>query len=104
MMKSWVLDSVRRHPVLVVHYEDLQKDVIQQVKRMLDFLTFPYRDQDLRRNLKADFTTFRRPHTEAVNHFTPALKNVVKSAIQNITLEAKKCRLEHFLKLGDYLS
>ena len=56
---NWILNSESR-PVLVVRFEDLKTDLIGQVKRMLDFLKFPYMEDELRSRLAAqrDLTNF----------------------------------------------
>ena len=32
-----------KNPVLLVKYDDLQNDVVHEIKRMLDFLSYPYK-------------------------------------------------------------
>ena len=32
-----------KNPVLLVKYEDLKNDVVHEIKRMLDFLSYPYK-------------------------------------------------------------
>ena len=36
----WLLDRPDNHSILMVRYEDLQANVVSEVKRILDFLSF----------------------------------------------------------------
>ena len=65
---NWILNSESR-PVLVVKFEDLKTDLIGQVKRMLDFLKFPYMEDELRSTLAEGFNKFRRAHGAENSHF-----------------------------------
>ena len=48
-------------------YEDLKQDTFTQVKRMLDFLHFGYREDELRQRMAANFSTFQQKHHETFN-------------------------------------
>ena len=41
-MMEWPLQSSTQHPVLLIKYEDLKRDVVATVAKMLDFLGYPY--------------------------------------------------------------
>ena len=41
-------------------YEDLKSDVTSEMKRMLEFLHFPYTDESLKAALADDYTSFKR--------------------------------------------
>lgn len=69
------------HPILTVTYEDLKKDSTAEVKRMLDFLQFPYSIMDLERKLHEGFTQFYRNHTDTFEHFTKEQKEFVNGII-----------------------
>ncbi len=103
MVRSWVVESSRRHPVLVVKYEDVRKNWFGEVKRMLDFLAFPYNDLELRQRMKSDFTSFHRSHTAPLQPFSTALRAVVCSALHNVSHDAKNSKLQHVLRLDDYM-
>ena len=50
----WLVDGTNHgHRVLVVKYEDMKKDSLAEVKRMLDFLRFRYKENELQRRLAA---------------------------------------------------
>ena len=67
---SWVINSTEHHPTLVVRYEDVKQNTIREVKRMLDFLQFPYREEVMEERLEKDFSKFRRKHRGSFEHFT----------------------------------
>ncbi len=99
-----MLHSVRKHPIVVVKYEDLKQNIVGEVKRMLDFLAFPYKERELRQRVEAGFGDFHRPPRRVDKPFPPALWNVVYSTVRNISQEAKNHRLEHTLRLEEYLT
>ena len=78
------------HPILTVTYEDLKKDSTAEVKRMLDFLQFPYSIMDLEKKLHEGFTQFYRNHTDTFEHFT----NEQKEFVNGIILETVQ-KLQH---------
>ena len=42
-MFNWLYQSTHKNPVLLVKYERLKNDVVHELKRMLDFLSYPYK-------------------------------------------------------------
>lgn len=46
MISSWLLDN-KNHPVLVVKYEDLELDIMDELSRILSFLDVPYSNSKL---------------------------------------------------------
>ena len=78
---NWILNRECR-PVLVVRFEDLKTDLIGQVKRMLDFVKFPYMEDELRTRLAEGFTKFRRVHgAEHFKHFATNQQMLIRSAV-----------------------
>ena len=67
---SWVINSTDHHPTLVVRYENLKQNTIRQVKTMLDFLQFSYKEEVMEEQLEKDFRQFRRKHRGSFEHFT----------------------------------
>ena len=104
MLKTWVLSSSNSHPVLVVRYEDLKKDTVTQVKRMLEFLKIPYNEKELLQKLANGFGTFQRIHHEEFEHYTPELRNLVKLAISNTIKLLQHSHLGGELQMNDYLT
>ena len=60
-------------PVVVVRYEDLLKDTRTQLRRMLDFLEFPYTEERLDCVINHQVQTFHRKHSHNFDPFSPAL-------------------------------
>ena len=69
------------HRILSVRYEDLKKNPIAEVRRMLDFLQFPYSVADIEQRLHEGFTLFYRNHTDSFEHFTNEQKELVNTII-----------------------
>ena len=50
----WLVNGTNHgHRVLAVKYEDMKKNSLAEVKRMLSFLRFPYKEKELQRRLAA---------------------------------------------------
>ena len=97
---NWILNSESRS-VLVVRFEDLKTDLIGQVKRMLDFLKFPYMEDELRSRLAEGFNKFRRAHgAENFEHFTPNQQKLIQSVVVNTIKMLQKHK--HGLVISDY--
>jgi len=60
-------------PVIVVRYEDLLRDTKTQLRRMLDFLEFPYTEERLDCVINHQVQTFHRKHSHNFDPFSPAL-------------------------------
>ena len=80
-------------PTLVVKYEDLITDLYTQLKRMMEFMKFPYTEEDLQCTINSSMERFHRKHRKNMSDPYPAkLKNFVKSQIEmaNNVLRAYK--------------
>ena len=85
MLENWISKN-RKHPVLLVKYEDLKNDTAMEIQKILDFLDISYSTEDLQRQLSGGFSAFRRSHTkENFDHFTPEQKLWINSAVMNAT-------------------
>ena len=106
MIRNWIVNSVNRHPVLVIKYEDLKKDTVSQVKLMLKFLHMPSNDdQYLEQRLTAGFDAFQRSHymKENFEHYTANLKQFVQATIRSTIQLLEKNGLGEVLQMQDYL-
>ena len=61
MIRNWLVNS-RNHPVLLVKYEELKQNTLQEVLRMLNFLMVPYSKDMVEQRLAAGFNSFQRSH------------------------------------------
>ena len=84
-------------------YEDLKQDTFTQVKRMLDFLHFGYREDELRQRMAADFSTFQRKHHETFEHFTREQRQIMDSGISTSIDYLMRYNDGDTLRLEDYL-
>ena len=48
------------HYVTAYRYEDIKADILGTVKKMLDFLKFPYDPKELEERMSRDYGTFKR--------------------------------------------
>ena len=86
----------------MVRFEDLKTDLIGQVKRMLDFLKFPYVEDELRTRLAEGFTKFRRVHgAEHFKHFTTNQQMLIRSAVVDTIKMLQKQK--HGIEISDFL-
>ena len=81
---AWVSNN-HNHPVLVVKYEDLKKDTLTEVKRMLDFLQVPYSESRLTEVVFRGYSMYKRQHVEKFDHYTTEQREVVRSAIERVS-------------------
>jgi len=56
------------HPVLLTRYEDIHRNTVHEVERMLEFLKVPYHHLDLEKKLSTGFTSFRRSHGSSLDN------------------------------------
>ena len=102
-LNNWVFDN-HGHPVHVVNYEDLKKDTVREVEKILDFLQFPYSHEEVVERLKTDFTTFQRPHThDDFQHFSPAQKEMLQTTLLTVMADAKASGKADLFLFNEYL-
>ena len=56
-------------PVLFVGYENLRKDTYTELKRMLDFLGYPYSDEDVLCTVRRQDESFHRNHMKEIHPY-----------------------------------
>lgn len=101
---EWFVKSVNfSHPIMVVRYEDIKEDHVTQVERMLNFLEFPFDKTELEEKLNRGFETFKRPHREEFEHYTPEQKKYVNTMLLDTIKILTQHNMEQFFKLEDYL-
>ena len=101
---GWLINN-HNHPVVVVKYEDLQKNgVLTEVRKMLDFLKFPYSVTTVVRRLKKEYNEFRRKHeNETFEHFTPTQQALLQIVIHNTIHTLKSHGLSKVCDITEYL-
>ena len=103
MVDNWIIQSKPQHPVLVVRYEDIKAKQISEVKRILDFLHFPYEEEELHSRLSGGHGSFQRKHTNNFDPYTSTQRKFVKSIVHQTTNLAKLRDWDSVLRLEEYL-
>ena len=83
-MINHLLIESRNYPVLVVRYEDLKSNTLQEIMQMLEFLGYEYTPDELKERLNQKFTTFYRNRTSTFEHYTAAQKQYINSIITKV--------------------
>jgi len=69
-------------PTLVVKYENLITDLHTELKRMMEFLKFPYTEDDLQCTINSTIEGFHRKHNKNITDpYTPDLRKFVMAQI-----------------------
>ena len=69
--------KVAKIPVLVVGFENLKNDTYTELKRMLDFLGYPYSKENILCAIKSHSESFHRKHTKDSHAFSPELRQSI---------------------------
>ena len=90
--------NVIEYPVLFIGYENLVKDTYTELKRMLDFIGYPYSEDDIICAIKSS-NAFHRNHTkEQSNIYTPEQQELVTNVIKDV----RASLLKHNISIYDY--
>lgn len=101
-IKHWLISS-SYHPVLVVKYEDLKKNTLCEVQRMLDFLGIKYEEEVLAESLGTGFDAFHRKHPqEEFDHFTAEQRLRVSQGVKVTEALLASSNKSHLLDVGQY--
>ena len=77
--------SYKQFPVLIVGYENLRRDTYTELKRMLDFIGYPYSEEDVLCTVRNSGEAFHRNHTRKdLQPFSSELQNFVLEAIKQV--------------------
>ena len=81
---AWL--NTKKFPVLIVGYENLMKDTYTELKRMLDFIEYPYSEDDVLCAVNKSAEGFHRNHSKRYlsNPFSPEVQNFVLDQIKTI--------------------
>ena len=92
------------HPVHVVNYEDLKRDTVKEVEKILDFLQFPYSHDEVVERLREDYTDLQRPHThEDFQHYFPKLKENLRTTLLTMMATANASGKADLFLFNEYL-
>ena len=102
-LSNWVLDN-HGHPVHVVSYEDLKRDTVREVEKILDFLHFPYTHEEVVERLSVDYTDFQRPHVQInFQHLSSEQIKKLQTTLQTAITNAKACGKADLFLFNEYL-
>ena len=82
--------NVTQIPVLVVGFENLKNDTYTELKRMLDFLGYPYSEDNVLCAIKSPTETFHRKHKKDLNVFSPELQKIIVNDIKQVNAKLLK--------------
>ncbi len=98
---NWVIEGKKiGRIILVVYYEDIQKDRGSQTKRMLDFLGVEYHQLKVTDNV----SKFRRKKNFTFDPFTPKQRKFVVLIIKRTIRIIKHYKMSQYINLDRYLS
>ena len=102
-LKYWVITQ-DIYPVHVLRYEDLQRDTLGEIRKVLDFLNISYDSSVLAARLMEDYSEFHRQHgKERFEPYSLEQKKLLRSVItETIELAEKKGKAQT-LRLNEYL-
>lgn len=101
MVNHLLVNVSDSNPVLLVKYEDLKKDLYQEVERMLMFLDVQVRN-DWKDRLKNGFHAFHRNHTYTFDHYTIEQKIYMNEVINRVSKQLQHHNID-YLDVHKYL-
>ena len=102
-MIGWII-AAKDNPFLVVRYEDLKKDTIKEMKRVVDFLGFSHiSEADITNKLGEGYNNFYRNHTDNFGHFTEKQKAVVQHQVVKTINKLREIGRDNVVPIHKYL-
>ena len=102
-MVNHLIIKSKGKPVLVVRYEDLKRNAIAEVKKILGFLRFvQVPEQEIESRLLSGFQNFYRNHTDLFDHYTQEQKTYVNTVIRRVEEQINQHAVQ-FISLGNYI-
>ena len=101
MINHLLINASDRNPVLLVKYEDLKRDAISEVERMLMFLDIKV-TTTVRGKLKNGFHAFHRNHTYTFDHYTVEQKIYMNEVINRVSKQLQYHNID-YLHVHKYL-
>ena len=99
---AW-LASGKTHPMIVVEFEDVKANPVQEVQTMLDFMQIAYDVDELVQRLQEDYSVFHRKYRDDFEHFTPTQKSFVNGLINETISTLEKSGLANVFPIHKYL-
>ena len=112
MLRNWVVlphmgNTVAKHPLLIIKYEDLKREPEVGLKRMLDFLKADYSVGNLSHAVSSQaLRLFQRAperKSNSLSHFTATQHELVEKSLRDISRLLSNRGLQSVLSVDDYL-
>ena len=102
-MRRWIV--LGDHPLLVVHFEDVQLNMQKEVERMLEFLKVGYTMTDLRLKMQEakNLIAFKRKRADNFDPYAAEQKELINNAIQKVKVFLSQYNMEDLLKVEKYM-
>lgn len=95
----------QHHPILVIYYEDLKRNVMKEMKRMLNFLEIPYSTNNMQKIIMSGFDQFHRNHSDEFEHYTADQKQLINGVISWVINSVKeKVQVEKEVHIAHFKS
>ena len=83
--------------VLVIKYENLKSDLRTELKRMMDFLEYPYTEEDLDCTINSNTNAFHRHHdsSKEKEHFSKQQVDLIYNGIRQVDSILRKYNVSY---------
>ena len=88
---------------MVVKYESIKTDLINEMERMLNFLSVPFSTEALKKRMIGGFEIFHRAHAKELEHFTSKQKEYVRQQVETLIELLKSKNNGDTLGIEEYL-
>ena len=100
---GWIM-AAKYNPLHIVRYEDLKKDTVKEMKKVMDFLGFSdISDSDIKERLGEGYNTFYRNHKDIFSHYTQEQKEFVHQRVEETIEIVKDQGKENLFPIDLYL-
>ena len=87
----------------MVKYEKFKAGMLDEVKKMLNFLGVPFSEEVLKKRMSEGFETFHRSHPKEIDYFTSEQEQYVREHIANVVALLKTKNNGNTLGVEEYL-
>ena len=80
----------------IVGYENLKKNTYTELKKILDFLEYPYTEDDILCAVRSPNEAFHRNHTKGLHPFSSSVQKFVLNEIRQVNTTLLKHNISIF--------
>ena len=92
-IEQWMQSS--ELPTLVLCYEEMVTDVYKEIKNMLDFIEYPYTEDDIQCTVKSTNEKFHRKHTRSFDPYTPEQRDYIMKQVASVNHILKQYNINY---------